>query len=66
MTEAYITPSRSGLQEEQLRCLDPYIVHKIDQALAKVGDFGEVVLVVSKGKVRFIQITQSESVRALE
>jgi hypothetical protein len=43
-----------------LRFLSPEAVSHIDQALQKVGEFGEVTLVVMKGRLRFIQITQSE------
>jgi hypothetical protein len=35
-------------------------VSRIDQALREVGEFGEVTLIVMKGRLRFIQITQSE------
>jgi hypothetical protein len=43
-----------------LRFLSPEAVSRIDQALQKVGEFGEVTLIVMKGHLRFIQITQSE------
>jgi tellurite resistance-related uncharacterized protein len=42
--------------------LTPFLIAQIDRALSKVGEFGEVRLVVMKGKLRFIQIMQSESV----
>lgn len=45
-----------------LAFLTPFLVAQIDRALSKVGEFGEVRLVVMKGKLRFIQIMQSESV----
>jgi hypothetical protein len=37
--------------------LSPHQAVMIDEALASVGDYGEVRLVVSKGKLRFI-VTQ--------
>ncbi len=43
--------------------LSPSVVRKIDSALRRVGQYGEVRLVVQKGKVRFIQVLQSEDVR---
>lgn len=43
-----------------LRFLNPEAVGRIDQALQEVGEFGEVTLIVMKGRLRFIQITQSE------
>ncbi len=55
---SYVLPG-----EEPLRFLDRATIMRIDQALCKVGDFGEVVLVIVKGHLRFIQITQSENIR---
>ena len=45
---------------DALRFLNREAVSRIDQALHQVGEFGEVTLVVMKGRLRFIQITQSE------
>lgn len=45
-----------------LAFLNPLLIDRIDRALSEVGEFGEVRLVVMKGKLRFIQIMQSESV----
>lgn len=42
--------------------LNRHLVRQIDEALGKVGDFGEVRLVVVKGRLRFIQIVRSETV----
>ncbi len=44
-----------------LAFLNPFLIDRIDRALSEVGEFGEVRLVVMKGKLRFIQIMQSES-----
>ncbi len=49
--------------DEPLQFLNATTIQKIDQALCRVGEFGEVVLVVVKGHLRFIQITQSENVK---
>ena len=43
-----------------LRFLSPEAVSRIDQTLQEVGEFGEVTLIVMKGRLRFIQITRSE------
>lgn len=42
--------------------LNPPLVDQIDQALKRVGAFGEVRLVVVKGRLRFIQVMQSQVV----
>jgi len=55
-TEIPIPNERSGA----LRFLNPEAVSRIDQALREVGEFGEVTLIVMKGRLRYIQITQSE------
>lgn len=41
--------------------LGPAIIQRIEQALARVGDFGEIRLVIVKGHIKFIQITCSEN-----
>jgi hypothetical protein len=45
-----------------LRCLDPQLLEKIDSALCEAGPFGEVRLIVVKGRLRFIQVLRSDSV----
>lgn len=42
-----------------LRFLTPKDVMMIDEALQRVGDFGEVHLLVSKGRLRFLVTQQS-------
>ncbi len=44
------------------RCLDEPLIRQIDRALCRVGSYGEVKLIVTKGQVRYIQTTQSETV----
>lgn len=46
---------------ESLVRLSPTQIRRVDEALVRVGDFGEVRLVVTKGRLRFIQVLQSES-----
>ena len=46
--------------------LTPPVLCQIEEALTRVGDFGEVRLVVVKGRLRFIQIVRSESVGRVE
>ncbi len=48
--------------KEPLAFLKPHQISQIDDALKEVGAFGEVRLVVVKGRLRFIQIMRSESV----
>jgi len=45
-----------------LRFLDVDQVKQIDQALADMGDFGEVRLIKAKGKLRFIQTLESQEI----
>ncbi len=45
--------------ERRLRVLTPQLIAMIDQALAGIGEFGTVSLVVKDGKVRFIEVTRS-------
>ncbi len=56
-------PRSARVGEEPLQFLNATTIQKIDQALCRVGEFGEVVLVVVKGQLRFIQITQSENIK---
>lgn len=49
------------VHNEATMFLNGHLVHQIDEALRKVGDFGEVRLVVVKGRLRFIQIVRSEA-----
>ena len=46
----------------RLKFLNPETAGLIDRALQEVGDFGEVRLLVEKGRLRFIQKTRSEKV----
>ncbi len=61
MNEPPARPDHPRSVDDRLRFLDESLVAKIDQALCRVGEFGEVVLVVVKGRLRFIQVTQSEN-----
>ncbi len=44
----------------EVKILDAEQIKRIDAALAAVGDFGEVRLIKTKGKLRFIQKVKSE------
>jgi len=46
--------------DRPLKSLSLGQVHAIDEALAAVGAFGEVRLLKSRGKLRFIQTVRSE------
>ena len=41
--------------------MTPDLVRRTEAALGSVGTFGEVRLIVEKGRVRFIQVVHSES-----
>ena len=53
-------PSGHGPGAEEQSFLTQPIIAQIDRALRRVGEFGEVRLVVAKGKLRFIETTLSE------
>ena len=48
--------------DRPLRVLTPGQIQKIDDALAGLGPFGEIRLIKNKGKLRFIQKVESESI----
>lgn len=45
------------LKSKALKYLSPNQVQMIDEALASLGDFGEVRLIIEKGRLRFL-VTQ--------
>ena len=45
------------LKSKALKHLSPNQVQMIDEALASLGDFGEVRLIIEKGRLRFL-VTQ--------
>ncbi len=47
---------------EPLRVLTPHQITQIDRCLAEVDEFGRVTLIKLKGKLRFIEKTQSVEV----
>lgn len=49
--------------DRSLKFLTERDVQAIDNALEAVGPFGEVRLIKSRGKLRFIQTVRSEDVR---
>jgi hypothetical protein len=49
--------------DQKAAFLTAQVAGQIEEALCKVGDFGEVRLVVVKGRLRFIQIMRSENVQ---
>jgi hypothetical protein len=57
----FTNPSRRDATA--LQFLHPDQIEMIDDALTRVGDYGEVHLVVEKGKLRFIVINTSVDVR---
>jgi hypothetical protein len=49
-------------EADRLEFMTPHLVQRLETALGSVGPFGEVRLVVLKGRVRFIEIVRSESI----
>ena len=47
---------------EQIQFMTPHLVQRLETALTSVGAYGEVRLVVLKGRVRFIETMRSESI----
>ncbi len=47
-----------------VRFLTPQLVCQVEDALTRVSPFGEVRLVVQRGKLRFIEVVQSQAVDA--
>jgi hypothetical protein len=65
MQQTLAQPARStpiSEAEDAQHFLTPDLVRRVDAALCRVGLFGEVRLVVVKGRLRFIQVVHSESV----
>jgi len=46
--------------ERPLQCLSVHHIHSIDDALAAIGDYGEVRLIKNGNKLRFIQTVTSQ------
>ena len=55
------SPLPQWAADDDLPTLEPAVIQRIQQALARVGDFGEIGLVVAKGQIKFIKVTCSES-----
>jgi hypothetical protein len=50
-------PQRTVIELSALKFLDPAQIPMIDEALSVVGEFGEVRLIVERGRLRFV-VTQ--------
>jgi hypothetical protein len=59
-TKIYVSPDRQAID---LRFLLPDQIVMIDEALTKVGEYGEVRLVLEKGTLRFVVVQQSFDAR---
>ena len=51
--------SKRSADSLSLTFLDPRQVSMIDEALAAVGDYGEVHLIIEKGRLRFVVTKRS-------
>lgn len=63
------SPSSSRAQTQNQttsHVLHPRQITLIERALQQVGEFGEVRLVVEKGKLRYIEVAQSLDVLKLQ
>ena len=49
-------------QQPRLRFLAPNQLYMIDEALANLGEYGEVRLIVEKGRLRFVVTQKSYDV----
>ncbi len=66
MNEPFRKPAPPVQAEDAPSVLDRTLARRVDEALCQVGSYGEVRLVVVKGRVRFIQIVRSEDVGAAD
>lgn len=57
-------PASNSRLEDELGFLTRQTVRRVDEALCRLGPYGEVRLVVVKGRLRFIQTVRSEEVSA--
>jgi hypothetical protein len=51
--------SRVVRLSEPLRVLTPHQISQIDRCLAEIEEFGRITLVKNKGRLRFIEKTES-------
>ena len=56
-------PPRGPADDELPPSWSPVLIRRIRQALGRVGDFGEISLVVVKGEIKYIQITSASGPR---
>jgi hypothetical protein len=54
--------ARMPLVDSRLRMLTPEQIRQIDKALVDLGPFAEVRLIKAKGRLRFIQKVDSETI----
>ncbi len=55
-------PADNSQSKGDLHNLQPRDIIAIEEAISKVGSFGEVRLIIEKGHIRFIRTLKSESV----
>jgi hypothetical protein len=61
MTSNFIRPKIFNDQDESytLKFLDFHQISMVDEALNSLGDYGEVKLIVEKGRLRFVATQKS-------
>lgn len=53
------SPTNDDKHQNELSFLRPEEVTMIDEALAKLGQFGEIRIIVEKGRLRFLVVQKS-------
>lgn len=57
---------RGSVDRNSLKFLEQYQVEIIDEALSSLGGFGELRLIVEKGRLRFLVVQRSYDVLKLD
>jgi len=65
-TSAPFTPDWNNSRDANYQHLDPHQIEMIDEALNSIGDYGEVRLIVEKGRLRFLVTQKSFDVLKIQ
>jgi len=63
---APLAPDRNNSRDANYQHLDPHQIEMIDEALNSIGDYGEVRLIVEKGRLRFLVTQKSFDVLKIQ
>jgi len=61
-----LAPDRNNSREPNVQHLDTHQIEMIDEALSLIGDYGEVRLIVEKGRLRFLVTQKSFDVLKIQ